>query len=78
MAGTAFGLETTSRVKCFVFSFVSVPFKWASYGAGKMRTNSTLPLLQCKRALIVERPLNIMFYDKKPSGAPHSNEKKLI
>ena len=36
VAGAAFGLKTTSRVKRFVFSFVSVPFKWVKCGARKM------------------------------------------
>ena len=36
VAGAAFGLEATSRVKCFVFSFVSVPFKWVNCGSRRM------------------------------------------
>lgn len=36
VAGAAFGLKATSRVKRFVFSFVSVPFKWVKCGARKM------------------------------------------
>ena len=36
VAGAAFGLETTSRVKRFVFSFVSVPFKWVNCGSRRM------------------------------------------
>jgi hypothetical protein len=36
VAGAAFGFKTTSRVKRFVFLFVSVPFKWVKYGARKL------------------------------------------
>lgn len=36
VANAAFGLKTTSRVKRFVFSFVSVPFKWVECGTRKM------------------------------------------
>ena len=36
VAGAAFGLEKTSRVKRFVFSFISVPFKWVNCGARRM------------------------------------------
>ena len=36
VAGAAFGLKTTTRMKRFVFSFISVPFKWVKCGARKM------------------------------------------
>ena len=36
VAGAAFGLKATSRVKRFVFSFVSVPFIWVKCGARGM------------------------------------------
>jgi len=36
VAGAAFGLETTSRVKRFASSFISVPFKWVNCGSRRM------------------------------------------
>lgn len=36
VARAAFGLSETSRVKRFVFSFVSVPFKWVTSGGRKI------------------------------------------
>ena len=36
IAGAAFGLKATSRVKRFVFSFVSVPYKWVKCGLKKV------------------------------------------
>jgi hypothetical protein len=36
IAGAAFGLKATSRVKRFVFSFVSVPYKWVRCGLRKV------------------------------------------
>lgn len=36
VAGVAFGLDTTSRVKHFVFSFISDPFKWVNCSSRMM------------------------------------------
>lgn len=36
LSGLGFGLAKTSRVKRFVFSFISVPFKWVAHNAGKV------------------------------------------